>query len=247
MRERLANPWGKPRWLKLITIVVRALVAGAGAAGGALRVQRRPLADVVAGLVVPLALGRRRPVACSATRRCSPRSSTRCSWRVLVMVISVPLGTALALGMRRWRGPVAGATGHPAAAAAGDARAGLRRRPVPALHDRVRRHRAGDDGAGDRPGDVHAVVGRADRARAAGDDRRRRRGGGGRPRRAAARDRLPRAGAAAAARRWSRRCWSPSRCRSTTSSSRSTSPRARTRRRCRCASTRRRAAGRRRR
>ena len=50
---------------------------------------------------------------------------------------------------------------------------------------RVRVHRARHDGAGDRAGDVLALVGGADRARAAGDDRQRRRGGGGRPRRAA--------------------------------------------------------------
>ena len=83
----------------------------------------------------------------------------------------------------------------------------------------------GTTGAGDRARDVLAVVGRADRARAAGDDRARRRGGGGRPRRAAVGGRC---GASCC------RCWRPamaagllvaSRSRSTTSSSRSTWPR----------------------
>ena len=100
----------------------------------------------------------------------------------------------------------------------------------------------GTHGAGDRAGDVHALLGGADRARAAGDHRARRRGGRGRPRRAADARGLARAAAAAACRRWRRACWSPSRCRSTTSSSASTWPRARTPPRCRCASTRRRAA-----
>ena len=102
------------------------------------------------------------------------------------MLIATPLGTALALGLQRWRGPRLGRGERADAAAAGHARARLRGRHVPAVHDGVRVHRAGHDGAGDRAGDVHALVGRADRARAAGDDRARRRGGGGRPRRAAA-------------------------------------------------------------
>ena len=81
-------------------------------------------------------------------------------------------------------------------------------------------HRAGHAGAGDRPRDVLALLGGADRARAAGDDRARRRGGGGRPRRAAAarssrRVLLPLLAAGDGGEPAGRR----SRCRSTTSSS----------------------------
>jgi phytoene dehydrogenase-like protein len=86
---------------------------------------------------------------------------------------------------------------HHDAAAVGDARARLRRRHVPALHDGLRLHRAGDDGAGHRPGDLHAVVGGAHRPRAPGDDRRGRRGGRRQPRGAAAPRRRARAAAAA--------------------------------------------------
>ncbi len=107
----------------------------------------------------------------------------------LTMLIATPLGTALALGLQRWRGPARDERQHGAAAAAGDAGARVRGRHVPAVHDVVRVHRARHDRAGDRPRHVLDVVGGGDRARAAGHARHRHRGGRGRPRRAAARGR----------------------------------------------------------
>ena len=127
------------------------------------------------------------------TRRCSVRHDPTL-WTALqhslvlaglAMLIATPLGTALALGLQRWRGPRVGRGQRADAAAARHAGARVRGRHVPAVHVGVLVHRAGDAGAGDRPRDVRAVLGRADRARAAGDDRLRRRGGGGRPGRAA--------------------------------------------------------------
>lgn len=110
MRERFANPWGKPRWLKAITIVY------------------------VIWSLAPVLLAVRFAFNDGRSRTSSQGWSVRWLWgdddlsvfgdptllqalkhslflALLVMVISVPLGTALAVGMRRWRGPIAGAAG----------------------------------------------------------------------------------------------------------------------------------------
>ena len=202
----------------------------------------------VAGLVVPLVHGGPEPERVQRPDAAQRRSSRACCWPSIVMLIVRAAGAALALGLRRWRGARRRHRQPADAAAAGDARARVRGRPVPAVHDRVRLHRARHDGAGDRPGDVHALVGRADRARrgwrrSAATSRRPRPTSARRPRTSLFRV----AAAAAGARDGGEPAGRRSRSRSTTSSSRSTWPPARTRRRCRCASTRRRAPRRRRR
>ena len=178
---------------------LRRVVAAAGAAGDPLRVQRGALADVAAGLLAALVLDRPDALACATTRRCAAALQHSLVLAGLAMLIATPLGTALAIGLQRWRGRGSGVVERADAAAAGDAGAGLRGRPVPALHVGVRLHRAGHDRAGDRARDVLDLVGGADRARAAGDDRARRRGGRGRPRRAAVGGAAARAAAAAGA------------------------------------------------
>ena len=124
-------------------------------------------------------------LACATTRRWRRRWSTRCVLAGLAMLIATPLGRRAGDRPAALARPRRGRVERADAAAAGDAGAGVRGRPVPAVHVGVRVHRARHDGAGDRARDVLAVVGGADRARAAGDDRQRRRGGRGRPRRAA--------------------------------------------------------------
>ena len=84
--------------------------------------------------------------------------------------------------------------------------------------------RARDAGAGDRAGDVHALLRRRDRPRAPGLDRPRVRGGRGRPRRARRATSSCASSCRCSCRRSSRAPRSSSRSRSTTSSSRSTSP-----------------------
>ena len=186
-----------------------------------LRVQRRPLAHDVAGLLAALVHGRdgqRAPRPDAAGRaRAHARSSPCCA-----CFVATPLGVALALGLQRWRGRGSGTANTlmllplvTPEIVFGVALFLLFLQVLPGA-------RARHDGAGDRPGDVHALVGRRDRARAARVDRAGRRGGGGRPRRAAARS----AAAACCCRCWRRRSSralrSSSRSRSTTSSSPST-------------------------
>ena len=206
------------------------------------RVQRRPLAHDLAGLLDALvhrrpdrqraarpgAAGRaqahalpRRSSACSSRRRSASRSRSACSagagrgGGTVNTLMLLPLVTPeIVMGVALLL---------------------LFLQVFPAIG-------LGHDGAGDRPGDVHALVRRRDRARPARLDRAGVRGGGRRPRRAAARPAAARAAAAARARRSSRARRSCSRSRSTTSSSRSTSPATRARRRSRCCSTRRPAA-----
>ena len=178
---------------------LRRLVAAAGAARDPVRVQRGPLAHERRRASRCAGSGRTRRSACATTRRWPRRSQHSLVLAGLAMLLAVPLGTALAIGLQRWRGRGGGRHQRADAAAAGDAGARVRGRPVPAVHVRVRLHRARDDGAGDRAGDVLDLVGRADRARAAGDDRARRRGGGGGPRRAAVGRAAARAAAAARA------------------------------------------------
>ena len=83
------------------------LVADPGRDRRALRLQRRPLADDVAGLLDPLVHGRD-AAASSTTPPCRARSSTRSSSASLCVLVATPLGVALALGLQRWRGPGGG-------------------------------------------------------------------------------------------------------------------------------------------
>jgi spermidine/putrescine transport system permease protein len=107
LRERWRNPWGAPRWLALITGLY------------------------VLWSLVPVLLAIRFAFNEGRSRTSTQGWSLRWFWgdpnlsvyndptlqealrhsielAVIVMVLSVPLGTALALGMRRWRGPGAG-------------------------------------------------------------------------------------------------------------------------------------------
>ena len=104
LRERLANPWGKPRWLGAVTIVY------------------------ILWALVPVLLAIRFAFNEGRSRTSAQGWSLRWFWEdpnlsvfndptlqealahslelaALVMVLSVPIGTALALGLRRWRGP----------------------------------------------------------------------------------------------------------------------------------------------
>lgn len=110
MRARFANPWGRPRWLKAITIVY------------------------VLWSLAPVLLAVRFAFNDGRSRTSSQGWSVRWIWgdpnlsvfgdptllgalqhslllALLVMIVSVPLGTALAVGMRRWRGPLASTAG----------------------------------------------------------------------------------------------------------------------------------------
>ena len=75
-----SNPWGRPRFLVLITVVYIVWSIVPVADRDRVRVQQRPLAHDLAGLLVPL-VHRAEPGACSTTRRSRTRSSTRCCSR----------------------------------------------------------------------------------------------------------------------------------------------------------------------
>jgi spermidine/putrescine transport system permease protein len=104
LRERWRNPWGAPRWLALITGLY------------------------ILWSLVPVLLAIRFAFNEGRSRTSTQGWSLRWFWddpnlsvfsdptlqealrhslelAALVMVLSVPIGTALALGMRRWRGP----------------------------------------------------------------------------------------------------------------------------------------------
>ena len=218
----LRNPWGRPRLLPLITVAVHRLVDRAGRDRDPVRLQRRPLAHDLAGLLVPLVHGRRR-AACSTIPPSRGRSKHTLVLAVICVAVATPLGVALALGLQRWRGRGGGTVNTvmllplvTPEIVMGVALLLLFLQSLPG--DRPR-----DAGPGDRAGHVHALLRRRDRARPARLDRPRVRGGGGRSRRAAARPALPRRSCRCSRRRSSRAPRSSSRSRSTTSSSRSTS------------------------
>src|SRR3954470_21228771 len=108
LRERLANPWGRPRFLALTTWLY------------------------ILWSLVPVLLAVRFAFNSGRSRTSLQGWSLRWFWQdptlsvfhdptlqaalkhslvlaALVMVVATPLGTALALGMRRWTGPSAGA------------------------------------------------------------------------------------------------------------------------------------------
>ena len=72
----LRNPWGRPRLLAVVDGRLHRLVGAAGRDRDRVRVQQGPLADDLAGLLVPL-VHRVDRAACSTIRRCRERSSTR--------------------------------------------------------------------------------------------------------------------------------------------------------------------------
>ena len=188
------------------------------------RVQRRPLAHDLAGLLAALVLRRPERSASATTRTLQGALKHTLLLAVICVAVAVPLGVdararpaALARTRQRHR-----QRAH--AAAAGDARDRHGRRAAAAVPADLHQIGLGTHGAGDRPDHVHDLVRGRHRARPAGLDRAGVRGGRGRPRRAAAR----RAAAACCCRCSRPRSWpaprSSSRSRSTTSSSPSTSP-----------------------
>ena len=80
------------------------VVTAAGVDRGAVLVQRRPVAHQLAGLLVPLVLGRSDSSRSGTTRRCTPRCSRPSSSGVITTLITVPLGVLFAIGIDRWRG-----------------------------------------------------------------------------------------------------------------------------------------------
>ena len=232
----LRNPWGKPRFLPLVTglyifwsiipVVVAVLFAfndGRSRTtwqgfstrwfyGDPGERPRRPSAPL--GSPAHAAAGR-------AVRRRGRAARRRARARASAL--------ARARGRRRQ---------HADAAPARDAGARHGRRAPAPLPPDLQRLGPGHDRAGDRAGDLRDLVRRRHRPRPAGDDRAGPGGGRRRPR-ARRRSRGSRGSSSRCSRRRSSRApASSSRSRSTTSSSRSTSLRARTRTPCRCCSTR---------
>ena len=195
----LRNPWGKPRFL----------VARHGrstSSGRSSRSRSRSCSPSTTaararrGRASRRAGSRARAAASSTTRRCRARSSTRSS----------SASSACSSRRRSASRSRSACSAGAAAAAARSTRVMLLPLVTPEIVMGVAllllflqvlpRHRARLDGAGDRPGDVHALVRRRDRARPARLDRPGLRGGRRRPRRAAARPAAPRPAAAARAR-----------------------------------------------
>ena len=100
------DPWRRPVFLATATWLYIAVVDRAGADRHPVLVQLRTLAQRVAGLLVPLVVGRptRSLVHDPSLRQAMTNSLVLA---VLTMLIATPLGVALALGLSRWRGPVA--------------------------------------------------------------------------------------------------------------------------------------------
>ena len=76
----LRNPWGRPRWLALITGALhRSGRSCPSLIAIAVRLQRRPLADDLAGLLAPLVHGRdgQRPARPGAARRARAHAAAR--------------------------------------------------------------------------------------------------------------------------------------------------------------------------
>ena len=103
-RRRLRNPWGRPRFLVAVTWVYIAVGAAAGGGRDAVLVQRRPLAQRLAGVLDALVVGRSERCRSSTTPTTRTRSSHSLRSPALDMVIATPLGVLLALGLARWRG-----------------------------------------------------------------------------------------------------------------------------------------------
>jgi spermidine/putrescine transport system permease protein len=107
LRDRLSNPWGRPRFLAVLTWVYIAW----------------SLIPVLLAIRFAFNSGRSRTSLQGWSLRWFWKDPTLSVWHdptlqaalkhslvlaALVMVIATPLGTALALGMRRWIGPGSG-------------------------------------------------------------------------------------------------------------------------------------------
>ena len=119
------------------------------------------------------------PISPSGTTRTSvPRSSRACELAGLAVLITVPLGVALAIGLTRWRGRGAGHVSVRLARPARHARDRHGRRSLPRVPAAAHVRAARDHGAGDRPRHLLAHVRAHHRARTADIDRAGVRGGG---------------------------------------------------------------------
>ena len=104
-----SNPWRRPTFLAGELLALRGLVAGAGAHRRPVRLQRRSVPQLVAGLLVPLVVRRSdRSLWHDPSLRHAMFNSLTLA--VLTMLIATPLGVALALGLTRWRGRTARAS-----------------------------------------------------------------------------------------------------------------------------------------
>ena len=137
----LRNPWGRPRFLALITGALHPLVDHPVAdrdrcSPSTTAARGRP------GRASRSAGSRARPAASCTIRRCSDALEHTLLLAVICVAVAVPLGVALALGLQRWRGRGARHGQHADAAAARDARDRDGRRAAPALPADLPRHRA---------------------------------------------------------------------------------------------------------
>ena len=243
----LRNPWGTAALPAADRGDLHLLVGRPGRDRDPVRVQQRPLAHELGGLLAALVLQRPRPERAGTTRALQGALK-----HTLVLAVICVADRDAA---RRHAGARPAALARPRqrhgqrahAAPARDARDRDGRRAAAAVPAGLQRDRPRHDGAGDRPDHVHDLVRRRDGARPAGLDRAR---STRRLRPTSAR--RPSTCSTACCCRCSRRpSWpaprSSSRSRSTTSSSPSTSRATRARRPCRCCCTPRPAARRRRR
>ena len=166
----LRNPWGKPRFLPLVSAlyIMWSLIPVAIAILFAFNDgrSRTTLAGVLAALVHRGETG-------SVLHDPALQGALKHTLFLAVLCVSVatPIGVALALGLQRWRGRGSGTANTlmllplvTPEIVMGVALLLLFLQVLP-------RHRARHDRAGDRAGDVHALLRRRDRARAARLDR----------------------------------------------------------------------------
>ena len=98
----VVNPWGKPRFLVLITWALHAVGDRPGDHRHPVLVQRQPLADGLAGLLDPVVLEQTR-TPCGTTRSSATPWCTASRWRPGTCSSPSPIGVTLALGLARWR------------------------------------------------------------------------------------------------------------------------------------------------
>ena len=175
----------------------------------------------------------------STTRRCTRRSLQSLRLAGIAVLVTVPLGVALAIGLTRWRGRGAGTSRGVSLATLVTPEIVMGTALLLVFVDAPDVHPARHGRAGDRPHHVLARLRRDHRARAAARDRAGVRGGGAGPRRVARSKRSGSRCCRCSFRRSSRAGSSSSRSRWTTSSSAPSCRPAPPPTPCRCGSTRR--------
>ena len=129
------NPWRPPRFLVAITVGLPAVVTAAGPHRGAVLVQRRPVAHVLAGLLVPLVLGRpTRSVWHDDALHTALMQTLKLG--VITTLITVPLGVAVRDRHRPVARPAAARRELPDAAVVRAPRDAARRRAAVRDHHR---------------------------------------------------------------------------------------------------------------